>query len=299
MKKNLRNLVSAIKKYQTQTQLMQESKFELVEQFAKLSERSPIYHEVGCNLDDDETTEALTRIIRRQQPPPSPSPRQPQKSQAAPNNDVVESYPMPKTSIVAQIAEEYQQKMNTIRKNDISDNHDNKKKNVTSLYGLYHFGAAQAVANDYEYQIHIVEYVTEWERIVTGRVDSELKNVRALEKDRRHYERKVDALRQKCNDLQSKNRPCPQAQLDKLQRNEDKLKEAFTIHEREAGKVCALLEAITHEGYMDLYPLVKNYMKWEMNRVGREHDVATQMTTTLDAMTEKCGPKRKEKTRPR
>ena len=303
MKKKLRNLINAIKKYQKQTQLMQESKFELVEQFAKLSERSPIYNEVGSNLDDDETTEALTRIIRRQQQQQPPPSHQQQNDTNVENNNL-----MPKTSIVAQIAEEYQQKMNTIMNssntNELSssDNHHNQRKKnavITSLYGLYHFGAAQAVANDYEYQIHIVEYVTEWERIVTERVEKELKSIRTLETDRRHYERKVDTLRQKYNDLQSKNKPCPKSQIDKLQRNEDKLKEAFTIHEREAGKVCALLEAITHEGYMDLYPLVKNYMKWEMNRIGREHDIATQMTSTLDSMTEKCGSSKKKKKSPR
>jgi hypothetical protein len=285
MKKQLRNLIGAIKKYQKQTQLMQESKFELVQELATLSKKSPIYDEVGCDLKDDQTTEALRKLRHQQPQPSSPLPHNR-------NEEIITHSGVPSTKDVAQIAEDYHKRMENRSDGSTADGDTNNNK-LISLYGLYSFGAAQAVANDYEYQIHIVEYATEWERIVTERVDDGLKNVRKLEADRRHYERKVDALRKKYNAVQSKGKPCPESQIQKLQRNEDKLREAFTVHEREAGKLCALIEAVTHSGYMDLYPLVKNYMKWEVNRIGREHYIATQMTTALDSMTEKCGSKKK------
>lgn len=171
---------------------------------------------------------------------------------------------------VARLAEEYKKRSGA---------------DTFSLRGLSTMGSVQAVANDREYQALVVDYVVEWEGLVTERVDKELKNVRKLEADRRHYERKVEQLRQRCNELQTKGRPVPAAQAEKSARNEQKLREAYAIHEREAGRLCALIEAATHEGYKDLLPLVKNYMKWEMNRVGRESDIATQMSNTLEVLT--------------
>mmetsp|Transcript_31904 Transcript_31904/g.53340 ORF Transcript_31904/g.53340 Transcript_31904/m.53340 type:complete len:330 (+) Transcript_31904:131-1120(+) len=264
MKKKIRALIAAVKKYQKKTQEMQESKFELVEQFSVMSERSPVHEEIGGGLDT-ETAEALKRL--RQQSSSS------QEQHGAPTT----------TENVVEVAEKHRKQRGGANDTTIS------------LYGLYSFGAAQAVANDYEYQSHVVDYAIEWEKIVTERVDRELKNVRKLEADRRHYERRVEGLRQRANELESKGKVSPKSQVEKLDRNEEKLKEAFTIHEREAAKLCSLIEAVTHDGYMDLYPLVKNYMKWEINRVGREHDIATQMSATLDSLTEKCGSKKRSK----
>jgi hypothetical protein len=170
--------------------------------------------------------------------------------------------------------------------------HDYKKRcdtGITSLQGLYTFGSAQARCNDREYDSLIVAYVVEWERLITKLVDTELKRVRKLESDRRHYERKVDSLRQKESDLELKGKKSPAAQVDKLARNEQKLKEAFTSHEREAGKLCALLDAATHDCYKDLYPLLKNYMKWEVNCIGRDTVFANQIGTILESMSNKCG----------
>ncbi len=161
------------------------------------------------------------------------------------------------------------------------------KTGIVSLQGLNTFGSAQALCNDREYESLIVDYVVEWERVVTKRVDAELKRVRKFESDRRHYEHKVEGLRQKATDAELKGKQSPAAQVDKLARNEQKLKEAFTVHEREAGRLCSLLEAATHDCYKDLYPLIKNYIKWEMNCVGRETDIASQMSSILESMSDK------------
>ena len=155
---------------------------------------------------------------------------------------------------------------------------------VSSLHVLQEWASAQSVVNAREYQDHIVQYAMDWEQVVTERVDAEIKNVRKLQGDRTHYERKVEGMRKRANEFESKGKPNPPAQAEKLERNEVKLKEAYTTHELEAGRLCVLIEAVTQEGWRDLYFLVKNYMKWESNRVGREGDVYTQLATTIDSM---------------
>lgn len=122
-----------------------------------------------------------------------------------------------------------------------------------SLYSLQRIGGAQVSCNLNEYQQHVVQWAEQWEQVVTERVDRESKRVRKLQGDREHYEKKVETLRRKSNDLETKGKTSPQGQLAKLERNESKLKEAFVLHETEAGHLCALIEAVTRDGWIDLY----------------------------------------------
>ena len=161
--------------------------------------------------------------------------------------------------------------------------------NVVSLYGIYSLGAAQAVGNDSEYQTRVVDYATEWIETVTGRVDKALKRVRKLGAERLHYERKIQNLRDKASDLERKGKSSPSSAVERLSRNEIKLKDAFVAHEKEAGKVCVLIETVTREGYKDVYILARNYIQWELNRIGGESDIAIQLDSTLNWMNKKFG----------
>ncbi|OEU13972.1 hypothetical protein FRACYDRAFT_139639, partial [Fragilariopsis cylindrus CCMP1102] len=209
MKKQLRALIMVINTYQTRTRDLHESRFEIAQQLALLSERTPIREEIGCELDG-EATEQLQQLSQR----------------------------------------------------------------------------LVAVVNDQEYQKDVVNFVTEWEQIITERVESGLKRVRKLASNRLHYERKIETLRNKANELEIKGRTNPTVAVERLSRNEGKLKQAFTVHEKEAGQLCALMESVTHEGYKDLYTLVKNYIEWEINRVERENNITLQMSATLESMSE-------------
>eukprot|EP00536_Pseudo-nitzschia_multiseries_P000082 jgi/Psemu1/249171/estExt_Genewise1Plus.C_20208 len=158
---------------------------------------------------------------------------------------------------------------------------------IISLRGLYRFGAAEAVVNDMEYQTQVVQFVAQWLETITCRVDSGLKRVRKLASDRLHYERKVEKLRNQANGMEGKGKTIPPSTVEKLSRNEEKLNDAFTIHEKEASKLCALIESITQEGYNELYTLIRNYIEWEINRIGRGNDMTLQLTATLSSMSDK------------
>jgi hypothetical protein len=156
--------------------------------------------------------------------------------------------------------------------------------NKTSLNSLQQWASTQAVVNAREFQAHVVDYAVEWEQVVTERCDKELKEVRKLQADRAHYEHKLEGLRQRANDLGVKGKASPAKSLTKFNRNEDKLKEAYMVHEAAAGQLCVLFETVTQDGWKDLYYLAKNYMKWEANRVGRESDIYCQLAKTLESM---------------
>jgi hypothetical protein len=60
---------------------------------------------------------------------------------------------------------------------------------------------------------------------------------------------------------------------EQLNRNEDKPKEAWKVHEESASTLCNLLDEIITGGWKDLYPLVMAALQWEVDRATGEPDV--------------------------
>jgi hypothetical protein len=153
-----------------------------------------------------------------------------------------------------------------------------------SMASLQQLHTIHEKLNVADYQQHVVDYVLEWEKVITTRIDKELTDVKKLRQNRLHYERKVETLRRKVNQAEQKGKEVTADKLERLERNEQKLKDSFELHEQRAGKLCVLLEQATEQGWQDLYPFVRNAMKWEVNRLGRENVTYGRMPITLDAM---------------
>jgi hypothetical protein len=282
MKNDLQALLGVLITYQKCNRELQESRFKVAEQLAHFSERTPIQEEVGRELDG-EATENLHLLSQHCSSPCS------SLSTASFSSSI--STPKPSSSMSF-----FLQSMGLVKEDDsqptlvtqISDDYRKRSgANVLSLYGVYSLGAAQAVGTDSEYQLYVIEYTRKWMETITERVDLGLKHVRKLASERLHYERKIETLRNRATDLDRKGKTSPDSAIVRLSRNEAKLKEAFVAHENEAGKLCALIETVTQEGYKDLYTLVRNYMQWERNRVGRESDISLQLKLTLDSLRKK------------
>ena len=124
-----------------------------------------------------------------------------------------------------------------------------------------------------EYQKNVLDYVTGWEKAVTATIDSEIAEVKKLQQSRQHYEKKVEGLRKRVLNLDSKGKELKTELVEKMDRNEIKLREAWKVHEERASKLCMLIEEATNQGWKDLMPLVGNIMKWEYNRSVKERNV--------------------------
>ena len=284
MKNDLRGLLEVLLTYQKCTRELQESRFKIAEKLALISERTPLQAEVGRGLDG-EATDQLHLLSQHF----SSSPR------SLPTASFSPSISTPKASSSMSF---FLQSMGLVKEGDSSptlvaqisqDFRNRTRANVLSLHGVYSLGAAQAVGIDSEYQSSVVEYTTEWIDIVTERVEDGLKRVRKLAAERLHYERKIETLRGKANDLERKGKSSPSSAIERISRNESKLKDSFAVHEKEAGEVCFLIETVTREGYKDLYILVRNYIQWELNRVGSESDLSFELKSTLNFLNEKFG----------
>jgi len=139
--------------------------------------------------------------------------------------------------------------------------------------------------NEIDYQNHIVGYIDEWDTVVTSQLDDELKTVRELAKNRDKYIGKVDILRQKVNTIERKSKQdAPKKLTDQLDRNEARLEECDILYEKKANEVSVVLYEATRRGWVDLYPVIKNVMKFEINRLGRDSSTYGSHHSTLEAL---------------
>jgi hypothetical protein len=163
---------------------------------------------------------------------------------------------------------------------------------VGSTVGVESFATvAQAASkgaqvNAAKYKEKVLDYCLEWVRVVTTRVDKEMKDTKALHDKLNHYQNKVELLRNKVNTLEGKSKPVPKNLTEKLARNEKKLDQAWRAHEKCASKLCHLLDEVTKRGWKDLYPLVKASMNWEVEWACGEYDVAARLPTIAEDLTE-------------
>jgi hypothetical protein len=279
MKNDLRALLEVLVTYQKRNRDLQESRLNVAKQMSLFSQRTPIKEEMGREVDG-EATEKF-QLLSQQFYSSSFSTASYSPSISRPKSPSSMSFLLQsvglvwddsRPSLLSQISEDYRKRSGA---------------NGLSLYGLYSLGAAQAVVTDSEYQKYVVQYTTKWMELITERVDTGLKRVRKLASERLHYERKIETLRNRANDLERKGKTSPGSAVERLSRNEAKLQEAFAAHEKEAGKICALIETVTQDGYKDLYTLVRNYIEWEQIRIERESDISCQLKSTLDFLTRK------------
>jgi hypothetical protein len=127
---------------------------------------------------------------------------------------------------------------------------------VETLAGIY---AANSAA---DFQQQVIDYIIEWTKTVTTKVDAELEAFDRFEEILYHYEIKVAGLRNKSKRKENV----------RLARNEKKLKDAGERRNDQLEKACSLLKAITENSWKDLYPLVEQTMNWETNRLDGEID---------------------------
>ena len=137
--------------------------------------------------------------------------------------------------------------------------------------------------NQIDYDNRIIGYIDEWESVVTSQLDDEVAQVRALQQKRDHYIGKVDKIRTRINKIEDRGaRDAPSALNEKLERNEDKLEKADEAYEDLANDMVVVLDESIRRGWVDLYPLLKNAIKFEVNRIGRENASYGRFPLTLD-----------------
>jgi hypothetical protein len=135
---------------------------------------------------------------------------------------------------------------------------------------------ASADVDSLKYDQDILAYLSEWDNVVTSRVDRESKEVEKIRKTFMHYQTKVDSLRKKVNAAEDSGKETNEATAEKLKRNKEKLDEASKEFEDAARPLCVLIEEVVRQGWKDVLPLIKSMMSWETARSKNEASVFSE-----------------------
>jgi len=167
-----------------------------------------------------------------------------------------------------------------------------------SLFSIEQETAA-AFEGDLDGLDKVIDFVTEWEAIITDKVESEMHEVNYLHKRLNHYQDKVHALRSKMDSIEESAAPDPvpkhpigkgvmssEKLADKLSRNETKFDKAWKAHEARATKLCDLLEEVTKRGWKLLHHLVRLVMKFEASYAANLNKHLSKLPSVMDEMTE-------------
>jgi len=121
-----------------------------------------------------------------------------------------------------------------------------------------------------KYVEHILTYASDWERILSTRVNKHLKHAEKLRVDLDHYQKKVEELNKDANKTMTKGKSVSDKGVDKLKRNEQKLVNARREHEHFVSDLCGFMEEIMERGWKDLHPLLVKMAQFDVTLSGEE-----------------------------
>lgn len=127
-----------------------------------------------------------------------------------------------------------------------------------------------------KYVEHILTYASDWERILSTRVNKHLKHAEKLRVDLDHYQKKVEELNKDANKTMTKGKSVSDKGVDKLKRNEQKLVNARREHDQFLCDLCGFMEEIMERGWKDLHPLLVKMAQFDVTLSGEEASVLSK-----------------------
>lgn len=109
----------------------------------------------------------------------------------------------------------------------------------------------------------LVEYVVDWDHIVTKRVSTKYAEYAKMRNNLNHYTRKVDSLLAEEEKLRERQRQMKPKQIEKLERNQDKLTGARETHDSAGESLLTLMEEVILRSWRDAFPLLKKSIMFE------------------------------------
>ncbi|CAJ1970377.1 unnamed protein product [Cylindrotheca closterium] len=126
----------------------------------------------------------------------------------------------------------------------------------------------------------ILDYVVEWEDIVSTHISEDVGILKKLKAEKDHYDSKIRKLRRRMSWLSFSKKPPTNEGSDsentggwgqsKLDRNRNKQSSASQSYDAKEKEVAFLLQQVTYYGWKDLYPLVEATMQEECRRFKEE-----------------------------
>jgi hypothetical protein len=158
---------------------------------------------------------------------------------------------------------------------------DRPPDQVCSYVSIHTKVADKAKSYLSKYAQFVVEYVIEWEKVVTARVSTGLKTAEKLRVDLDHYQQKVESLRLSANQSMARGKMVDSKTADKLTRNEEKFMKSKQEYDVFATELCVLIEEVTERSWRDLHPLLIKLAQFDMTMSDDESKMMGQLNQVV------------------
>jgi len=163
-------------------------------------------------------------------------------------------------------------------------NAERPSESVCSFASVHEQLSAKSLAQIGNYQTHVIDYVEQWIKTVTERVDKGLKKVEVARKDLNHYQKKVEALRLSNNKALANGKQVKSDTAEKLKRNEEKLLDAKQLYNKMSTMLCILMDEVTDRSWRDLHPLLIKIVQFDIFVSGDEAKVLSVFTQVIQKL---------------
>lgn len=153
---------------------------------------------------------------------------------------------------------------------------------VCSYASVHTDMASQSKLFDDRYGKFVVEYICEWERVVTGRISAGLKKEQQLRVELDHYQKKVESLRTNANVTLAKGKMVDPKAAEKLSRNEEKFLASRRDYEKFKNSLCILIDEATLRSWKDLHPLVLKMAQFDLTVARAESNMFAKLDQVIE-----------------
>jgi hypothetical protein len=161
---------------------------------------------------------------------------------------------------------------------------DRPADSVCSYASVHDTLSAKTKSYAEKYQQHVIDYVVEWEKAVTTRIDTGLKKAEESRRDLDHYQKKVEAMRLTVNKALAQGKSVKSDNAEKLKRNEEKLIAAKQTYNKITSSLCILMEEVTERSWRDLHPLLIKVAQFDMTLAGDESRILANLQQAVNAL---------------
>ena len=130
-----------------------------------------------------------------------------------------------------------------------------------------------------QFEDKVIDYAIEWKQLVTLKFTSELKMVVESRREMERYTKKVESLR--ASHDRHWNKDVPTKLVEKLERNEDKLRVASRTFEKHERNLILLVDSLIDQSWKDLYPLILQLFSFDVQCAQDRALVMTELNNVV------------------
>ena len=135
-----------------------------------------------------------------------------------------------------------------------------------------------------DFATKIVDYTSEWLKMVTLTFDTEIKEAKQAHKDLEHYRKKIGSLRTDKMKMIAKGKEIAPKDAEKLDRNEEKLKAAERTAKKHDANLLSLVEDLIERSWKDTYPLLVELLEFDMTASESKASKLLNLKKVLDEL---------------